>query len=67
MVTVHIKENHPMAKALIMYLKELSFVTIEKEKKAKTPNSATLKALKDAEQGKTTRLNKGQSLKSLLD
>lgn len=49
MVTVRIKEDSKMAKAIIAMLRELPFVEFEKEKKY---NAETEKAMQDARAGK---------------
>lgn len=49
MVTIRIKENSKMAKAVIAMLREFSFVEFEKERKF---NAETERAMKDARDGK---------------
>lgn len=66
MITIHIKETHPMAKALIDYLSKLSFVSVEK--KEKIPNNETLAAIKEAKSGKKlTRVRNKKELKTFLE
>ncbi len=64
MIYLKIKENTNQAKLMIEYLKTLPFVEVVN--KEKIPNDVTLKAMNDAENGKTTRAkNVGDLIKKL--